>query len=426
MVFNRREKTVCMNCMNRKADMNMLLKSLLGLAIFILASNCAWARTPPGQLSGYVYLDLNNSGMREVDEMGVGEPGLFNVEMTLTWTDQDGVVKTATTRTLSNGSYSFMGLLPSVIGGGGYAIAEGVTPGYLDNPETVGTLGGVRGEDVISGIVLKSGQTGTDYNFGELPPSSVSGYNYLDSNNDGLYQRVVPNAETPIAGTTITLTGINDRQEPVNLTTTTDNNGAYSFGGLRPGTYMLTETQNQNPIAYLQGKNAVGSLGGMLGPDVDRISMIAVGPDKQGVEYNFGELLPPEDNGCTFTIGYYKNHPDAIYPLPIDLGSPGAAKSLTVDSLETAQDVLRQKVFGSPSNGITKLYAQLLAARLSILHGADESDVASIILLANDFLAEHDYQDWKKLSNSDKQTALVLHEILDNFNNGIIGPGHCD
>ncbi|HBH54383.1 MAG TPA: hypothetical protein DDY91_21060, partial [Planctomycetaceae bacterium] len=40
---------------------------------------------------------------------------------------------------------------------------------------------------------------------------------------------------------------------------TTDANGAYSFGNLRPGSYQITQTQ---PAGYLDGQETVGSAGG--------------------------------------------------------------------------------------------------------------------------------------------------------------------
>jgi hypothetical protein len=81
--------------------------------------------------------------------------------------------------------------------------------------------------------------------------------------------------------------------------------------------------------------------------------------------------------------------------------------------------------YGGPSNGITKLYAQLLAAKLNMLNGADGADIASALLSADDFLTRYNWRDWKGLSPGQKQTVLDWKTILDNYNNGLIGPGHC-
>jgi len=129
--------------------------------------------------------------------------------------------------------------------------------------------------------------------------------------------------------------------------------------------------------------------------------------------------------GCTLTIGYYKNHPSAITPLPIYLGTSSGAKSLKVTSQQIGVDVLGQHTYGTPANGITKLYAQLLAAKLNILHGAGGSAVSSAISSADAFLATHNHLDWGSLSVTEQNSVLSWHSSLDNYNNGVTGPGHC-
>lgn len=129
--------------------------------------------------------------------------------------------------------------------------------------------------------------------------------------------------------------------------------------------------------------------------------------------------------GCTLMIGYYKNHAWAIRPLSIYLGTRGGAKTLVVSTQQIGVDVLNQKVYGAASNGITKLYAQLLAAKISNLAGADPSAVAGVFVQADDFLATHNYLDWSKLSATKQKDVLAWHDSLDSYNNGFTGPGHC-
>ena len=129
---------------------------------------------------------------------------------------------------------------------------------------------------------------------------------------------------------------------------------------------------------------------------------------------------------CTRTIGYWKNHPKKIKPfLPIWLGT-GMGKSIQVTTVSQAVDILNRTKYGTSSNGISKLYAQLLAANLNIKNGADPSAVAAILLEINNFLASYDWRDWKRLTEDQKQTVLGWKTILDNYNNGLLGPGHCD
>jgi hypothetical protein len=134
----------------------------------------------------------------------------------------------------------------------------------------------------------------------------------------------------------------------------------------------------------------------------------------------------PGPSGCTRTIGYWKTHSEKITPLlPVWLGT-GSGKSIRVTTAPQAVQILSMSSqYGSPSNGITKLYAQLLAAKLNMLNGADGSDIAPTLLSADDFLARVDWRDWKELNADQKQTVLNWKTILDNYNNGLIGPGHC-
>jgi len=141
----------------------------------------------------------------------------------------------------------------------------------------------------------------------------------------------------------------------------------------------------------------------------------------------------PDDSGCSLTIGYWKNHAgfgpqdDMVSALlPIWLGTPGGAKSMAVNSAAMAVDILKQKVYGKPNNGITKLYAQMLGAKLNDANGASIGDIADALADADAFLADHDYMDWGDLSDADKDMVMYWHDMFDDYNNGLIGPGHCD
>ena len=155
------------------------------------------------------------------------------------------------TVTAGGGLYSFANLRPS--NAAGYTLTETQPAGFLDGKNTVGSgAGGVTVNnplsDVISTLVLNSAVAATGYNFGELPPVTLSGTVYRDRNNDGIQFGAT---ETPVAGVTVTLTGTNDLGVAVNTIAVTDAVGAYSFLNVRPGTYTLTETQ---PAGLLDGK----------------------------------------------------------------------------------------------------------------------------------------------------------------------------
>lgn len=155
----------------------------------------------------------------------------------------------------------------------------------------------------------------------------------------------------------------------------------------------------------------------------------ATGDDQVTVNINVPSV------GCSLTIGYWKTHagfgPQADMVtalLPIQLGTVGGAKSIQVTTAALAVQLLSfngsNNVFDA-SNGINKLYAQLLGAKLDIADGADGSAVASVITLADNFLSTHNSSDWSSLTKPQKNAVLSWVVTLDKYNNGLIGPGHC-
>ncbi len=148
------------------------------------------------------------------------------------------------------------------------------------------------------------------------------------------------------------------------------------------------------------------------------------------IRFETPETPPP--GGCTRTIGFWKTHAgfgpqaDAVTPLlPIWLGDAGGAKSLLVDDAQTAVDVLKMKTYGNSKNGITKLYAQLLGAKLNLASGATDV-LGDWVTDADAFLADHDYMDWDGLDEDTQQMILDWKDHFDDYNNGELGVPHCD
>jgi hypothetical protein len=166
---------------------------------------------------------------------------------------------------------------------GAYTIVEDPPPpGYVHGQNTAGDvtpLPGSAGTNYIH-VSLVDDANSTNNDFGMIRASSVSGYVYYDVNNNGVKEP----GEPPIPGALVTLTGTNDIGQSINVSTLTAGDGSYAFGGLRPGSYTITETQ---PAGWLQGKNSLGSLGGTMGYDQ---FFVAIGEGVDGVNYNFGEL----------------------------------------------------------------------------------------------------------------------------------------
>ncbi|GLZ37073.1 SdrD B-like domain-containing protein [Actinokineospora sp. NBRC 105648] len=258
-----------------------------------------------GSLTGAVYEDLDNDGAQDP-----GEPGIPGVSVALTGTDNAGNPVNVTTTTGPDGGYSFTGLL-----GGAYTVTETQPVGFLDGKDAAGTAGGVlTPPDSVTQIDLDPGEDGTGYLFGELSGASLAG-------------RVADDGGNGIPGTTVTLTGTDDNGNPVLLTTTTDLTGAYTFTGLRPGTYAVTETQ---PAGYGDGPDTPGSAGGDASVN-DVISGIVLGSGTTATGYLFAE-----DRGSLSGVVYVDVNNNGLQD-PGEAGIPGATVTLTgTDALGNA------------------------------------------------------------------------------------------
>jgi len=246
--------------------------------------NYNFGELQPASVAGNVYVDADNDGVFDG-----GETPINGVSLTLSGIDDLGSIVNLTTSTVG-GAYSFTGLRPS--GAGGYSVAESQPAGFLDGRDTAGAVGGgTAGSDVVSNITLTSGLDSVSNNFGELRPASIAGTVFNDTNNDGL----INGADTGLSGVSVTLSGTDDRGATVNSTILTNGTGGYSFTTLRPGNYVLTESQ---PATHLDGRDALGTQGGT--PGNDTITAIALTEGTNGTGNNFGEVLAAALSGSVY------------------------------------------------------------------------------------------------------------------------------
>ncbi len=239
---------------------------------------------PSATLSGYVYNDVNNDGVRQV-----GEPIITGATVTLTGTNELSQSVNLTTTTDGTGRYEFTGLRGA--NGSGYTITETQPAGYLEGRATTGT--GVTGAagttsangNVISGVGLAITDTAVNYNFGELRPSSLAGKVYLDQDANNAFTA----GEPGVQGVTVTLSGADDRGALTPIVATTNGQGDYSFPNLRPGTYVITETQ---PAILTDAAETLGTVGGVPTGAIagnDQFNNITLTQNQNGIDYNFGE-----------------------------------------------------------------------------------------------------------------------------------------
>jgi len=133
--------------------------------------------------------------------------------------------------------------------------------------------------------------------------SSLSGYTYIDRNNDG--QLAFADAAQPewvLSGVEVRLFSISGTTETLLSTTTTSSIGQYVFNDLAAGTYAIRQTQ---PVGYLDGIDTLGIIRNLndnqvpAGANVGTVAAdaflnIVLPADARGNFYNFGErgLLP--------------------------------------------------------------------------------------------------------------------------------------
>ncbi|MHB0957288.1 MAG: Ig-like domain-containing protein [Pirellulaceae bacterium] len=110
-------------------------------------------------------------------------------------------------------------------------------------------------------------------------PSKLSGYAYIDVNNNGLKE----STETPLGGVVMTLKGTDLTGATVNQQKTTDALGFYQFIDLAPGQYVMTQVQ---PKFLIDGIDSGGTLGISSGADALTINLPQ---DTDGQNLNFGE-----------------------------------------------------------------------------------------------------------------------------------------
>jgi len=118
---------------------------------------------------------------------------------------------------------------------------------------------------------------------------------------------------------------------------------------------------------------------------------------------------------CTYTQGYWKNNPD-VWPL----------QSLTLGAVSyDASELLQILNRPAQGNGLVILAHQLIAAKLNIANGADPTAVQQSVIDADNVIGGLIVPPIGNGYLAPGQTS-TLTETLTEYNEGTIGPGHCD
>ena len=251
-------------------------------------------------------------------------------------------------------------------------------------------------------------------------PASIGDFVWLDDDNDGIQDAGevgFPDAEVMLY----------DCDGNYIATTMTDANGYYLFDNLPPGDYHIEFVLPEGYVFSPQNQGTDGAVDS--DPNAAGVAACTtLYPGEHDPTWDAG-LYMPEWEGCSLTIGFWKTHAgfgpqaDVVTPLlPISLGA------IDVTNATEAHDILVQKYCGGPSNGLVKLTAQFLGVMLNGANGADLGAVADEIADAHQYLTDYSCEDWwtGELSRSQKKMINSLKSTFDDYNNGLIGPGHCD
>jgi hypothetical protein len=130
-------------------------------------------------------------------------------------------------------------------------------------------------------------------------------------------------------------------------------------------------------------------------------------------------------DGCTLTHGYWKTHSE-FGPAPYDdtwaLLPDGASTSFFLSG-QTYYEVLWTPPQGNVYYVLAKQY---IAAQLNFLNDASSDDAQTAFDEATEFFMNTTPADAAALKGRNKRTINSLATTLDDYNNGLIGPGHCD
>ena len=251
--------------------------------------------------SGVKFEDLDGNGVRDA-----GEPGIADWPIELYKQGNQGFALEDSTTTDTNGAYSFGPLDP-----GTYRVCEGTGPaGYVQtfpNATTADPSNETITDQCPSPNIYgyeftaKSGVDLEHNDFANVKVGTKSGVKFDDLNGNGVRDQ----GEPVIADWPISLYKQGAQGFTLEDSTTTNANGAYSFGPLDPGTYRVCE--GTGPAGFVQTFPNVAT----PDPTGETITDQCAAPNVYGYEFtvesgsalvgnNFGNFKQPTKSGAKF------------------------------------------------------------------------------------------------------------------------------
>jgi hypothetical protein len=138
-----------------------------------------------------------------------------------------------------------------------------------------------------------------------------------------------------------------------------------------------------------------------------------VGPSLALVNPGQTSAIVNAQANCTLTQGFWKNHGNSWPVEQLLLGGTTYTKAQAIAILRTP-----------PRGDATYiLIHQLIAAKVNVASGADPTAVATVIANADAWLSAHPLG--SSPGGTDREAGIALAALLDTYNSGLTGPGHC-
>ena len=374
----------------------------------------------------FVWNDLNEDGIQNAGEVGL--PGV-SVEL---FDCSGGLLASVFSDSL--GAYQF-----SDLDAGDYSLVFGAPGGFLPSPKDVGSDDDVDSDaseldGSVACFTLNAGDTVTNFDAGfflEPPPiqyGSIGDFVWEDANRDGLQDL----AELGMPEIVVNLYSCDD---VLQASVETDASGAYLFDSLLAGDFYVEFVAPEGYDFSPQNKSDNGEVDSDADVTNGRSACISLGDGVHDHSIDAGLFVKEEESaGCTRPRIWWKYHTGRWFwedrvseHLPVWLGQEGGSKSVKVESAQQAYKILSGKMFGRHYSLHSALYAELLAAKLNIASGADESEVSEAVANADEYLLDDDWRIWRHHSKGRRNNPVFgWVGALFFYNWGIIGPGNCD
>jgi hypothetical protein len=248
-------------------------------------------------------------------------------------------------------------------------------------------------------VAPASAQTGCPQSGG------VCGTVFNDVNHDGIQQA----GEPGLPGVEVTVT---DSTTNTTFPLFTDANGFYQSTDVAAVDTVTTSVVVPTGYQVSPVPSSCISIcnNGVLTNGQSATTVVVAG---SGTSANFGFFQNSAANPGTGTIGYWKNHPEAW---PVSTITVGGKTYTVAQAIPWFDKVGKDKT--------TIMFAQLVAAMLSVKIGNDSSCVGPTISAANAWLVTYPLGSNVAGSSNAWSVGQPLEQTLDAYNNGLLCAPH--